>query len=113
LASTLTIKIREAFVKSSRVVGPTYLDDQAERALLERRAYQKRSVFGGPHLRALFHFAGTESGVPAYFPEALAKKLPLFRRLRVKMLAEAHFQADQYESHPSALRAAAVARVLR
>ena len=113
LATTLTTKIREAFAKSSRSVGPTYLDDQAERALLERRAYQKRSVFGAPHLRALFYFAGGSTGVPTYFPEALAKKLPLFRRLRVKLLAEAHFQADQYESHPSAVRAAAVARVLR
>jgi hypothetical protein len=113
LATTLTVRIREAFVKSARTVGPTYLDDQCERALLERRAYQRRSVFGAPHLRALFHFVGSSTGVPAYFPEALAKKLPLFRRLRVKLLAEAHFQADQYESHASCVRAAAVARVLR
>jgi hypothetical protein len=90
----------------------SYLDDQAERALLERRAYQKRSVFGEPHLRALFFFSGAANGVPTYLPEAVGKKLPLFRRFRMRMLADVHHQCDQYETHPTALKSAALVRVI-
>lgn len=109
----MTKRIREAFVKSTRIVGPTYLEDQTERALIERRAYQRRDVFGDKHLRSLFFHQGSTTGVPTYLPAGLAKKLPLFRKLRVKMLVETHFQADQYESHTAALKAAAVARTVR
>lgn len=113
VATGMTQKIRDAFAIGNRPVAATYLDDQTERALLERRAYQKRSVFGAPHLRSVFFFQGSSSGIPTYLPESLGKKLPLFRRLRVRLLAEAHFQADQYESHAAALKAAAVARIVR
>ncbi|MFO0553366.1 MAG: DUF2169 domain-containing protein [Polyangiaceae bacterium] len=113
VATTMTTKVRDAFAGSSRTVPATYLDDQTERALLERRAYQKRSVFGEPHLRGLFFFVGSTTGIPTYFADALGKKLPLFRRLRVRMLVEAHFQADQYESHSAALKVVAIARIVR
>jgi hypothetical protein len=113
VANSFTTRVREAFARSSRTVGPTYLDEQAERSLLERRAFQKRAVFGAPHLRAELLFAGASSGVPTYLPEALAPKLPLFRRLRSKCLVETHFQADQYEVHDAAFKAMAVARVVR
>ncbi|NUP05588.1 MAG: DUF2169 domain-containing protein [Polyangiaceae bacterium] len=113
VATSMTTRIRESFASVSRPVPGTYLDDQTERALLERRAYQKRSVFGEPHLRSLFFFAGSSMGIPTYFPEAVSKKLPLFRRLRVRLIVETHFQADQYESHSAALKVAAVARIVR
>jgi hypothetical protein len=113
VSTAMTRRVREAFGAASRPVPATYLDEQTERALLERRAYQKRSVFGAPQLRALLFFAGADDGIPTYLPEALGKKLPLFRRLRVRMLVEAHFQADQYETHSAALRAVAVARIVR
>jgi hypothetical protein len=113
VATSMTTRVREAFASASRPVASTYLDDQTERALLERRAYQKRSVFGEPHLRSLFFFAGSSTGIPTYFPESVAKKLPLFRRLRVRLIVEAQFQADQYESHSAAMKVAAVARIVR
>jgi len=113
VATAMTTKVREAFAASDRSVPGSYLDDQTERALLERRAYQKRTVFGEPHLRASFFFAGSHSGIPAYLPEHLGKRLPLFRQMRVRILVEAHFQADQFESHAAALRAVAVARIVR
>lgn len=112
VTAAMTTLIREAFSKNPRPVPATYLEDQTERALLDRRAYQKRGVFGAPHVRSVFLFPGSTTGVPTYFPEAVAKKLPLFRRLRVRMLAEAQFQADQYETHPTALRCAALVRVV-
>ncbi len=113
VSAAMSRRIQDAFAASNRPVSATYLDEQTERALLERRAYQKRAVFGEPHLRSLFYFAGSDTGVPTYLPESLGKKLPLFRRLRVRLLVEAHFQADQFESHPAALRAVAIARIVR
>lgn len=113
VATAMTQKIKDAFAVGNRPVAATYLDDQTERALLDRRAYQKRSVFGAPHLRGMFFFQGSSTGIPTYLPEAVGKKLPLFRRLRVRLLAEAQFQADQYESHPAALKSEAIARIVR
>jgi len=113
VSTAMTRRVREAFAVSSRPVPATYLDEQTERALLDRRAYQKRNVFGAPQLRALLFFAGSDSGIPTYLPEELGKKLPLFRRLRVRTLVEAQFQADQYETHSAALRAVALARIVR
>lgn len=112
VARSLTTRIREAFAKGKRSVPGTYLDTESERALLEKRAYQKRKVFGGPHLRGLFYFAGSTSGVPTYIPEELAEKLPLFRRFPVRIIADVMFQADQYETHPTALKAGAITRLI-
>jgi hypothetical protein len=112
VAQSLTTKIRETFARGKRAVPATYLDTESERALLEKRAYQKRNVFGGPHLRALFFFAGSTTGIPTYLPEALAQQLPLFRRFAVKLIADVAFQADQFESHPTALKVGAIARMI-
>jgi hypothetical protein len=109
----MTKRVRDAFHAQKRVVAENYLDDQTERVLLERRAFQTLPVFGAPHLRCMFYFAASDVGIPTYLPEPLKKKLPLFRRMRARMLAEAHFQADQYESHPAALKPVAVARIVR
>lgn len=108
-----TTRIREAFAKGKRAVPGTYLDSESERALLEKRAFQSRDVFGAKHLRGLFFFSGSTTGVPTYLPELLAKKLPLFRRIPMRIIADVVFQADQFESHPTALLSGAVARVVR
>jgi hypothetical protein len=109
----MTAKVKEAFANANRPVAASFLDEQTERVLLEKRALQKRDVFGGPHARAAMHFSGGGAGVPTYLPWPVASKLPLFRRLRVRALVEAHFQADQYESHAAALKVVALARVVR
>ena len=72
----------------------------------------RREVFGGAHLLGKLFLPGSSTGIPAYLPDALAKKLPLYRRFRVRMIAEAHPQADQYEESSAALRPLALARVL-
>jgi hypothetical protein len=109
VAEAMTKRIEEAFVASSRRPVPdTHLVEQRDRVLLTQRRYRKRIVFGGPHLRCLLHLDG--SAIPAYLPESLAKKLPMYQRFRARLVAEVHQQADQYESHPAALRTVAVAR---
>lgn len=113
VATAMTGRVREAFQNANRPVAASFLDEQTERVLLEKRALQKREVFGAPHARGMLFFSGGGSGVPTYLPWPVAQKLPLFRRLRVRMLVEAHFQADQYESHTAALKVVALARVVR
>jgi hypothetical protein len=82
-----------------------------ERMLLEQRRYQKRTVLGKPWIRAIFVPAGSEESIPAYLPEALAAELPMFQRFQARLVAELHLQLDQFESHPNALKVAALARV--
>ncbi|WP_437518064.1 DUF2169 domain-containing protein [Sorangium sp. So ce1099] len=110
VAEGLTARIKEAF-EGKRVAPAGYLKTQAERALLDQRHYQRRPVFGGPHLRALLQPPGSSQQLPAYLPAALAQQLPLYQRFRARIVAELHLQVDQHESHPIALRVLALARV--
>jgi hypothetical protein len=108
LAEAATKRVREAFAAPKRAVPETHLADQTDRVLLTQRRYEKRVVFGGAHLRCLLRMEGTS--VPAYLPESLAKKLPMYQRFGVRLVAEVHQQADQYESYHASLRVVALAR---
>lgn len=112
VAEGLTTRIRDAFSQGKRVVPQGYLDAQTERVLLEQRHYQRRIVFGGPHLRALMQPAGSSQQMPVYLPDALAKELPMYQRFKARAVAEVHMQVDQYEMHPAALRALALVRAV-
>lgn len=103
--------IEEHFDADARSLPEAYLGDATDRVLLERRSYDKRIVFGAPHLRTLLEIAGDELLVPTYLPEELAPKLPLYRRFKVRLLAEALVQEDQDEKVDFALRAVALVRV--
>jgi hypothetical protein len=113
VAEGLTGRVKEAFAQGNRMLPPSYLETHTERILLEQRHYQKRTVFGEPWIRSLFSPPGSSSSqmIPAYLPESLSKKLPMFQTMRVRIIAEAHLQQDQYETHPSALRVIAIGRV--
>jgi hypothetical protein len=110
VAEGLTARIREAWNQGKRVVAPGYLDAQTERALTEQRHYQRRTVFGGTHLRALLHCGGS-SPIPTYLRESVAKVLPLYSRFKVRVVVEVHLQIDPYETNQAALRGLALARV--
>lgn len=111
VAEGLVQRIKEAFAQGNRALPASYLDAHTERSLLEQRAFQKRTVFGEPHLRALLAPLGVQAAIPAYLPEPLATKLPMVLRMRVRLLAEASLPQDQYETYPASLRAVAIARV--
>lgn len=111
VAEGLAQRIKEAFAQGSRSVPASYLDSHTERSLLEQRAFQKRTVFGEPHLRTLLSPLGAAASIPTYLPEALATKLPMVLRMRVRILAEASLPQDQYETYPASLRAVAIGRV--
>lgn len=105
-------RVLEAFGRAKRAVTVESIESQTERSLLEQRAYQRRKVFGGKHLRGLLTLHGAKEPIPTYLPELLAEQLPLFTRFRVRLVAEVRIAEDQYEAHPAALRVLALARVI-
>jgi hypothetical protein len=112
VAESLTGRVKEAFAQANRMLPATYLETQTERVLLEQRHYQRRTVFGELWLRSLLTLPGAPAPIPAYVPEALAKRLPMFQRFRARLLGEIHMQQDQYEAQPSALEVTALGRVM-
>jgi hypothetical protein len=102
--------LTSAVQQTRRALPVKYLDAHVERVLLEKRRYQRRTVFGGPCIRALLGQGA--SAVPAYLPDALADKLPLVTQMKVRICAEICPSQDQYESHPHALRVVALGRVM-
>jgi hypothetical protein len=109
----LAARVREAFAQSGRSLPAGHLDAQAERMVVEQRRYQRRTVLGEPRIRARLAQPGAAAPVPVYLPEALATKLPLFARFPARLLVEVHVAQEQSEAHPLALRALALARVVR
>ena len=106
-----TTRVQEALKRAKRGVPPGYLEEQTERVLVEARHYQRRNVYGSTHLRALMQIGNAPRLWPVYVPESAAGKLPMFARFSARILAEIGFQESQYEAHPTALRALAIARL--
>jgi hypothetical protein len=106
----MTARVKEALAQARKSLPETHLDEQTDRVLLEQRRYQKRIVYGAPHLRCLVLLGEGVAPIPAYLPEDLAKKLPMYQRFKGRLIAEVHPQEDQYETHHAALRVIALAR---
>ncbi len=113
IAAGLSRRVEEAFTQGQRSVAPGYLDTSVERILLDDRRYARKTLFGEPRLRALLAFPGGGPPVPTYLPEALATRLPLFRRFKARAIVELRPQEDQYETHADALLVLALGRVVR
>ncbi len=107
----LTNRIRDAFAKEKPTTGAEFLDLQTERVLLKERHYQKRELLGDDHLRFLFHVSGSKDPLIGYLPMKVASKLPMFKRFKGRLLAEAHLVEDQYDTQPSCLRVVGLVRV--
>jgi hypothetical protein len=108
----LIARVREAWSKANRLFAPNHLETQPERVLLEQRKYQTRELLDDSFLRARFHLSGAAEPVPVYLPGSIAKRLPLFKRFEARAIVEILPQQDQSETHPVALRAFALARVI-
>jgi hypothetical protein len=106
-----TTRVQEAMKRSKRATTPGYLDEQTERVLVEARQYQKRIVYGTPHLRAHLQLGNSPRAWPLYIPDAAAYRLPMYARFTARLLVEAGLQENQYDVHPASLRALAIARV--
>ncbi|MEP7120994.1 MAG: DUF2169 domain-containing protein [Byssovorax sp.] len=106
----LVARLREAWSKANRQFPPDHLEALPERMLLERRKYAKRELLDGTWIRGGLTLDGVV--VPAYLPDALSKRLPLYRRFGARMIVEALPQQDQYETSALALRVIALGRAL-
>ena len=106
----LIARVREAWSKANRQLPSDHLEALPERMLLERRQYAKRELLDGTWIRAGLTLGGVV--VPTYLPDALSKRLPLYRRFGARAIVEALPQQDQYETSPVALRVIALARAL-
>lgn len=109
-AEALTARIRDASSRAPRPAGAPGLDAKVEQRLLEERRYQRRGLLDGEWLRALLSLPSGEL-VVAYLPVKLEKRLPLFARFPVKILAEIYPQQDPSERSAVALKVVAIARV--
>lgn len=80
-----------------------------DRALVLRRAYQRRLLLGGPHLRALLHMKDGDA-IPCYMPDVVVSQLPLATRFGARLLVEVLPRKDDEESSALCLRVRGVAR---
>lgn len=112
VADGLTAQVKAAFGEKARGLAPGYLDKLTERTLLERKQYQRRSVFKQSCLRGLLHLPGSTESIPTYLPAEVARDLPAFQRFRVRLIAECHAQVDQHEVSSIALKVLALGREL-
>jgi len=107
----LSNRIRESFAREKKSLPPDALDVQAERALLGGRHYQKREIFGGTYLRLLLRLSSEGQPLVAYAPEDAAKKLPIFRKFRARIVGELHPSQDQYVLRHESIRVLALGTV--
>ncbi len=113
VARGLTDDVRSAWAAwSARSLPADHLDRMAARALLEKRAYQKRDLFGGPHLRASLALPHSTTPIPTYLPEAAARKLPLYLGMKSRLIAFVHVREDEDEESHLALRIVVLARTI-
>jgi hypothetical protein len=109
-AEGLTQRVQEAFAQGGR--PPAYLGGVVDRALLERRAYQRRTVLGAERIRATISLPGAEAPRPVYLPAEAAASLPMFPAFDARLLVEVHPPQDHAEASPVALKALAIGRVV-
>jgi hypothetical protein len=103
-----TRRLFDAHAATGRPAGD--IEHAVDQSLLRLRSFQRRTVFGEPHVRALFSQGGR--GVPVYLCEAAAAALPLCQRVRVALLSEIAPSQDESETFGLCLRPVAIGRVV-
>jgi hypothetical protein len=115
VATPMTARIEETLGKGKRM-SVSQLASHRTRALLERRRYRTRNVFGAEHLHATVDLvAGDDrkaNKAPVYILREAGMCFPLAQRFRVKMLAEIRPAVDPRDEALWALRVLAIARLL-
>ena len=111
-SDSLLREVLSAVSQSKRALPVKVLEEHVERLLLSQRAYQLRTVLGGPQIRATLIPARDSLALVSYLPEAVGPKLPLSLRFRSRLVAEVHPSPDPQEPAPLALRVVAIGRVV-
>ncbi|MFO0617939.1 MAG: DUF2169 domain-containing protein [Polyangiaceae bacterium] len=108
-AATLWKRLDAATAELS--LPPRHFADLVERTLLEARSYKRRTLLGAPRIRA--EIALGRTALPIYLPESVGAQLPLLPAFPCVALVELRPREDAFETHPTALVAFALGRVLR
>jgi hypothetical protein len=114
VADGLSAKMKEVLRQVWKGQALEGVTAQVERSALEQRAYQRRMVFGGRHLRGSMTMGGgsATAAIPVYFPEAITTGLPMMTRFQARILVEVHPQVDGADPPGVALRGVSLGRVL-
>lgn len=112
-SDSLLREVLSAVSQSKRALPGKVLEEHVERLLLSQRAYQLRTVLGGPQIRAALVPARDALALVSYVPEAVGPRLPLSLRFRSRLVAEVHPSPDPQEPAPLALRVVAIGRVVQ
>jgi hypothetical protein len=112
MAKALRAELLSALAQERKAPSPALLDSHVERMLLEQRHFQRRTLLGQRWMRTLLLPAGGSRHIPALLPESASASLPLFRRMRVRLIAEVDLQQDQDEADHFMLRVLALARAV-
>ncbi|NUP05733.1 MAG: DUF2169 domain-containing protein [Polyangiaceae bacterium] len=103
-------KLKEVVSRGQRESSWARFESNARRLVLERRAFDMRTLLGGEQIRTTLHFGPSHSGVVLYLPSALKDRLPLFERFPVRAAVEIHPSQDALEPQSFGLFAYALAR---
>ena len=109
VAAELTEAIDDAH-RSDDAIDSDKIATRIERILLDKRAYQTRTLLGTRWVRALLASDGAPHA--CYIHESLAKAAPLFARFTARVIAELHPRQDQREQSAVALRTIAFGRII-
>ncbi|WP_170319776.1 DUF2169 family type VI secretion system accessory protein [Polyangium spumosum] len=114
VAEGLFAQIREVLRQGRRATPLEGILAQVERAALEQRAYQRRMVFGGPHLRGSIAVSAgpAAQAVPVYFPEDIVMTLPMMASFPARILCEVRPRVDRAEASSLSLRGVAIGRAV-
>lgn len=107
VAVELTERVRATF---DDTVDADKVDTRIERMLLDARAYQKKQLLQGSWIHATLTI--DDESMPCYLADSVAKAIPLYSELTVRLIAELHPRQDQHETSTRALRVIALGRVV-
>jgi hypothetical protein len=112
VAGGLAFQVKTAFERGSHGLTAEYLDRQVEAMMLDGGYYQRQKALGAQWIRALFTPAGAAETLPTYVSEKMVEALPLLRKPRMRVIAEARPQADETRADLCCLRIVAAATIV-
>jgi hypothetical protein len=101
-------QLAQAWAEATDNPVPSELPTKVGALLTRERRYRQRELLDDELIRAVLHT--TDERAVVYLPDAMRRRLPLFRSFRARLIAEVIPRQDEDELATVALRARAVAR---
>ncbi|MEM9695758.1 MAG: hypothetical protein AAGA56_24660, partial [Myxococcota bacterium] len=111
IASLLGRRLLDSMKQQGKIsVG--YIRTQVERSMVSGRHYRSEPLFGGSFLRGTLSRDEESPSVTVYLPADLKGELPLFRRFRARVIAQALPPSSEFAPSAPALRIYALGRLI-